>query len=70
MVVTIFEDLVLRERRDALLEVAVPQRQQRALVVEECDARGQGRHLSLFSHKSSREVVRFRPSMPKIHQAP
>jgi hypothetical protein len=33
MAVTIFEDLVLRERRDALLEVAVPQRQQRALVV-------------------------------------
>ena len=40
MAVTIFEDLVLRERGDPLLEVAVPQRQQRALVVEEGNARG------------------------------
>jgi hypothetical protein len=39
MAVTIFEDLVLREGGDALLEVAVAQRQQRALVVEERDAR-------------------------------
>ena len=50
MAVTIFEDLVLRERGDSLLEVAVPQRQQRALVVEEGDARGQGRHLRLRNH--------------------
>jgi len=35
MAVTIFEDLVLRERGDPLRDVAVPQRQQRALVVEE-----------------------------------
>ena len=47
MAVTIFEDLVLRERGDPLLEVAVPQRQQRALVVEEGNARGQRRHLRL-----------------------
>jgi hypothetical protein len=47
MAVTIFEDLVLRERGDSLLEVAVPQRQQRALVVEERHARGQCRHLRL-----------------------
>ena len=40
MAVSIFEDLVLRERGDPLLEVAVPQRQQRALVVEEGNARG------------------------------
>lgn len=53
MAVTIFEDLVLRERRDALLEVAVPQRQQRALVVEECHARGQCRHLRLLGSTDS-----------------
>ena len=47
MAVTIFEDLVLRERGDSLLEVAGPQRQQRALVVEERHARGQCRHLRL-----------------------
>jgi len=47
MAVTIFEDLVLRERGDSLLEVAVPQRQQRALVVEERHARRQSRHLRL-----------------------
>ena len=56
MAVTIFEDLVLRERRDALLEVAIPQRQQRALVVEECHARGQCRHLRLLGSTVSRSI--------------
>ena len=64
MAVTVFEDLVLRERRDALLQVAVPQRQQRALVVEERDARGQRRHLGLLDREHT--VVKFTASMAKI----
>jgi hypothetical protein len=38
---TILEDLVLGERRDSLLEVAVADGEQRSLVVEEGHARGQ-----------------------------
>lgn len=67
MAVTIFEDLVLRERGDPLLEVAVPQRQQRALVVEERHARGQRRHLRLQKFDCSGKIQdRFILVRPKF----
>lgn len=38
---TIFEDLVLGERRDSLLEMAVANGEERPLVIQEGHARGQ-----------------------------
>jgi hypothetical protein len=66
MAVTIFEDLVLRERRDPLPQVAVPQRQQRALVVEERHARGQRRHLRLHTFVRSGNGIQARSIHPSI----
>ena len=52
MVLTILEDLVLSKRRDPLLEVAVPDGQDRPLLIQKCHPRREHGHLVLQSNST------------------